>query len=382
MSITDDIDDIFNLPLKTKDKDDYFDGSDSISFEEKVVELNENLKEKEEILSVITADVEKNKKILQVPVNKELMEEKKIDKNKETEVKKSNIIVDDFNIIDDEEDVKKVEPTKVEKIDKMVEKEEEKVELKMNLSSEQWLLKNNSKDPKWDVFYEQKISLKDKFLVDGLIPFSRWKKELISAKVDISIESYSLEQILEKMSSLQRWKNRIQEMHIQANYQLFMLDRIIPMLKGVLARIEYLKPAERQEGMVFEHMSDFVTYHAEVSAISQSIDSVTKNLDKAGDLLSRFITVLMPNPMKEKVYGAANSSKVENKGVLSVVGEDSKKKSVQEELAEFDEEDFSKQLGKKDEVKKDEVKDEDSWDNLDKPSKPKKDKDEFDELGF
>lgn len=250
----------------------------------------------------------------EVAVNKEvIIEEKKPKKQEkkeeileEKEVEKPNNIVDDFNTSEDFDnqinmiendgysDVKIVEPDKSLKDLLAEEKVETVVENRSNsINSIAWMRVNN--DEKWKKFYEKKKSLLQTMLVDGELNFKELKKELIATKVDISSNSYNLKEITDKMQMVQSYRDRVKEIQINVSSQYYLWERMVPMLKGLLYNIEPYTRSAKGDALSYDHMRDIEEYHSYLTTLHYSVENVSKNLDKAADILSRIVTVLLPN---------------------------------------------------------------------------------------
>ena len=65
------------------------------------------------------------------------------------------------------------------------------------------------------------------------------------------------------------------------------------MLKGYLAKIEYLKPSIKQEGLVLEHMGDLEYYYSQLEALYNNCYKVEKTLEAAYEMLSRKVSICM-----------------------------------------------------------------------------------------
>ena len=65
------------------------------------------------------------------------------------------------------------------------------------------------------------------------------------------------------------------------------------MLRGFLARVEYLKPALKQDGLVMEHMRDIEWYYHKLKSLYDNCHKIEKTLEAAYDTLSRKVTICM-----------------------------------------------------------------------------------------
>ena len=73
------------------------------------------------------------------------------------------------------------------------------------------------------------------------------------------------------------------------------------MMRGFLARIEYLKPVLKQEGLIMEHMRDIELYYARLEALHDSALKTEKTLAAAFETLSRKATICMELKPAERV---------------------------------------------------------------------------------
>ena len=153
-----------------------------------------------------------------------------------------------------------------------------------------WLL--TSPSVRFDHFYQNKKSTINRISHGGILPFDNWNEELRKAYVDVTAaELYDLEFIQRKMQQVQKWRDRIQEILLKTNTQYFLWKRAIDLLHGALAGTQYEKPAERQKGVIFQHLGDMEFYFADLEALKENVHSVMRNLEGAFECLSRQLTV-------------------------------------------------------------------------------------------
>ena len=156
-----------------------------------------------------------------------------------------------------------------------------------------WLLISPSS--KFNRFYEKKAELINEISSEP-VDFGTIRGELLVAHVNVDIELYDTKAIFAKMVEIQQWRERLQEFKIKINSQFFLWKRCVPMMQGVLARIEYDKPSTKYEGIIFEHMRDLEEYFAKIEAIRADIEAVDDTLSQGFECLSRQITI---NNMRE-----------------------------------------------------------------------------------
>jgi hypothetical protein len=150
-------------------------------------------------------------------------------------------------------------------------------------------------------FYDmKKDSLHGWLLPGGEINFIQTQDELVNARVDLStIEFGDLHSMFDSLKNVQHWKDRVTEISLRVNAQYYSWKRAVELFRGALARMYYEKPAEKQDGVVMEHMGDMLRYYSQIEALHANVDAVTRNLDNAFDCISRQITVSIPYGQKE-----------------------------------------------------------------------------------
>lgn len=175
---------------------------------------------------------------------------------------------------------------------------------------EEWKL--NCQDSIFEKFYIAKMeSLSDWLLVGGRINFEKVNQELIDSRIDLSNVNFAdFNMLFNLLKNVQIFKDRITLIEIQCNNQYFCWKRAIDLFQGILAQCHYEKPAAKQDGIVYEHMSDFISYYSRLESLHYNIQSVVKNLDQAFDTISRQITISMPSRDYESVENKMNSNSV------------------------------------------------------------------------
>jgi len=190
----------------------------------------------------------------------------------------------------------------------------------------EWLL--DSPSSMYNGFYQKKRNLLFKYMVGGQIEYLRWTQELEDAQVIIKGEVFDHELIIRQMEAVQQHRERVKAIHVRVNNQYFTFKRFVEMMKGTLARIEYLKPVIRQEGLIFEHMRDLELYYARLEALHDSATKTEKTLEKAFDTLSRKCTICMELKAPERVDLKSKSTSYTPPAYIS---------PVREKSSEFDE---------------------------------------------
>ena len=206
---------------------------------------------------------------------------------------------------------------------------------------EEWNL--TSPSPKFDAFYSEKANILNRVLKSDMIPIERYTQDLIDAKVDVSVPIYDLPQIHKRMQEVQAWRDRVKEIQMNCNSQYYKFETAYEFLKGLLARVEYAKPAAKQEGVIYEHLSDFGLYFSDLKGIHRSAEIVSKNLDSAYETLSRQLTIALPNKNVErlgdpKTRNYFDPREQENVKAIEAVEEVEEKVEVVEEKVEIPDE--------------------------------------------
>jgi hypothetical protein len=150
----------------------------------------------------------------------------------------------------------------------------------------------NCPSPKLSAFYQEKARLIQMMTGGKQIAFSRLEEELKNSRVNIVCEIFDGHEIHRKMQEVQQFKDRVAQIQIEINSQYFRWERMVDLLAGFLARTQYERG--KQEGIIYEHMKEMYDYFNRIKSVYKSADIVQKNLDSAFDVLSRQITISMP----------------------------------------------------------------------------------------
>lgn len=162
----------------------------------------------------------------------------------------------------------------------------------------QWFLTSSA--PMYNGFYEHKRKLFN-HLPGGQIEYTRWMNELADGKVDMASEVFDPTIIIEYMEEVQQYRERVKYIGVRVNNQFYQFKRFTELLRGTLARAQYLKPTLRQEGLVLEHMGDIELYLTRLEGLHNSILSAEKNFASAYDTFSRKVTICMELPPAERI---------------------------------------------------------------------------------
>lgn len=161
----------------------------------------------------------------------------------------------------------------------------------MKSDNVEWML--DSPSAMYNSLYIKKKELLFKHMVGGQVEYTRWMDELAEAKVDIRGEIFDNQLIIRQMEEVQQNRERVKYIQIRVNNQYYMFKRYIEMMRGFLARIEYIKPVSKQEGLIMEHMRDIELYYTRLEALHDSANKTEKTLGAAFDTLSRKATICM-----------------------------------------------------------------------------------------
>ena len=167
--------------------------------------------------------------------------------------------------------------------------------------------KLNPPSPKYKILYAEKVHLLSKELLkDGEIPYSEYYEELKQANVDTNVPTFDTEEVGRRMSEVQRWRDRVKNIQLHVNSQFWVWKQIMELLPGVLARIEYERG--KQDGVAYEHLNDFVSYHGHLQGLQRSCEIVSDHLNAAYNSLSRQVSIAQPLQEVER-FTTANSQK-------------------------------------------------------------------------
>jgi hypothetical protein len=166
------------------------------------------------------------------------------------------------------------------------------------ISGVRWFFTHS--DPRFSDFYKRKkIDVNDMF-VDGEIPFDRYKKELKDSYVPIGEDIFDMRILQNLMDKIQQTRDRVLHINVHVAIQYFIWKRGIELLRGLLYRFKYEKPAQRQDGVVYEHLRDVELYFSKLEALHRTVEGITTNLDAAYNTISRKIAVAMPTRIVER----------------------------------------------------------------------------------
>ncbi len=172
----------------------------------------------------------------------------------------------------------------------------------------EWILESPS--DMFNSFYEKKRDLLFKYMVGGQVEYIRWTNELAEAQVVIRGEIFDHQLIINQMEEVQQHRERVKYIHVRVNNQYYTFKRFIDMMRGFMARIEYLKPVIRQEGLIMEHMRDLELYYARLESLHDSASKTERTLEKAFETLSRKCTICMELKPAERVEKTSSTSYV------------------------------------------------------------------------
>ena len=145
----------------------------------------------------------------------------------------------------------------------------------------------------YDEFYAIKNEKINIFSGGQQLDFDRLYQELYSTSVDTSTEVLDGDILMHKLDSVVKSIDRVAMIQLQVNHQQFVWKRFVELLRGALARVQYLKPVLKQEGLQLEHMGDVEFYTERLNSLRESAHDCMKNLEKAFESLSRKISVML-----------------------------------------------------------------------------------------
>jgi len=219
-----------------------------------------------------------------------------VEDNPFVEPKKTIQKVEEEKVIEaiDEAAETKPEPKQEEEMVQFSEKENnvtDKEQHKTSQSTNHWQLTHP--DAKFTHFYKMKKERLEKFLADGEVPYNAWKQELVNARVDLSSLVFDLDHLSKQMQQVQQYQYRVAEIRMAVVGQFNWCKRSLEFLRGKLAQIAYERPIEKFNGVVYDHLSDIEDYLQQLEVLKDNSEIVTKNLDKAAEVISRRVTVVM-----------------------------------------------------------------------------------------
>jgi len=251
-------------------------------------------------------------------------ESKNVEQETEDDLKKASEIIEDFC----ENECNKIS---LKEEDETLKEEVVESDFEIKCSKNEdivWSLKSPS--DMYIGFYRQKKAFLDRCLYGGQIEYSRWTKELEEAEVDVVSEVFDQHVIIGQMEAVQQYRNRVKYIGVRVNNQFYAFDRFIGLLRGYLARIQYLKPVLKQDGLILEHMGDIELYFERLRALHNSVASTEKNLAASYEMLSRKVTICMEIPPAERWEKPSSSQSYTSKHVPQKEVEENK------ELSDFD----------------------------------------------
>lgn len=310
MSIIDQLDEIFNIPKDGSNIKEEADESQETSyaevitanvaekFEDKAVKLHDKIAKDAPPHDVVYIDKEDSNDSSQRSTEK-----KKIEQTQEKD-KFEKILTDSVRSKQPiEMEVLPVvqEPTPNNKITDLEEDDanEDKERFTLNnesvpntsLPNEQgWLL--TAPSPMYKHFYAQKTYLITAITKTGAqLPIDNLLQELKKSYVSTNVEMSDLQGMYDKLTDIQNFLDRVVQIKILATGQCAAMKRSVELLRGVLAKVCYEKPAARQDGVNYDHLRDFELYSCQVESLEHAAKDVYHNLLEAKEILSRKISV-------------------------------------------------------------------------------------------
>lgn len=287
----------------------------SLSFEDKVKNVTEAIQRKVDINSVITLETSSSQEdnssdsVRQTEREESNIEEvlspavNEVENSSKSLVEEIDDILndsgeDDMESSNEDQGVNKEQPEEVineEDVEEETEELESETEeyQKVSSSLDNWNLE--SPNEKFNYFYKEKAKILKSILPKGKkLPIYKYEEDLINATVDVTTPIYDGDAIMHKMHKVQLWKDRVKEIQININSHYYLWERSLELLEGILSNVQYLKPAIKQNGLIYEHLGDMQLYFVTIKSLHRSAEIVSKNLDSAYNTLSRQLTIALP----------------------------------------------------------------------------------------
>lgn len=158
------------------------------------------------------------------------------------------------------------------------------------LDSDGWYL--NPPSPMFKHFYEEKASFIRHITRSGRpLDIDKLNSELKASTISTNVELMDLRGMSEKLNVIQSLMDRAVHIKIQATGQCSSAKRGVELLRGVLAKVSYEKPAARQDGVIYDHMRDIEMYASQLESLEQNAKDVYNNILEAKEILSRKISI-------------------------------------------------------------------------------------------
>jgi hypothetical protein len=305
-----DIDDIFNIPIDGSHLDDATDSSEP-SFSKMKSKKNASSFSEEALRAAET--LAKSAPHAHIPAT-QAMPEELVQQNSKTVPTKSAVVVEKAKVSKSKTDSQE-HPHDEEAVDNSL-----SVCQSIPIDGT-WSLSHP--DARFKDFYVAKANALNSWLLPGgRLKFSELKQELRECRIDLSdVVIGDIRNLFEKMREVQSLKDRVVYIINCCNEQYYPWKRAIDMYTGYLARIQYLKPVQRQAGLVAEHMGDMERYISELEALHSIAEHISRNLESVYELLSRQVTMSMPQTREvetlEKRASKAELSKADGSAGVS-----------------------------------------------------------------
>jgi len=178
---------------------------------------------------------------------------------------------------------------------------------KPNITGGEILWNIESPSELYDEFYRIKADKINTFSGGEQLDFARLYQDLYSTSVDTSTEILDKDILMEKLDLVVQGINRVAMIQVQVNQQQFVWKRFVELLRGALARVQYLKPVLKQDGLQLEHMGDVEFYSERLNALKDSAHDCMKNLERAFEAVSRKVSVMLTVQTKHTTRVAPDS---------------------------------------------------------------------------
>jgi len=160
----------------------------------------------------------------------------------------------------------------------------------LQVNSDGWLL--TAPAPMYSHFYTEKAAFIRHITVNGKpLEIDKLTTELRNSSVSTKVELTDLPGMAERLTKIQDFLDRVVQIKVQATSQCAATKRGVELLRGVLAKVSYEKPAARQDGVIYDHMRDIEMYASRVESLEQNAKDIYHNLLEAKEILSRKISI-------------------------------------------------------------------------------------------
>lgn len=317
LPINDQLDSIFGIPkdgTNIKDSDDTQETSyaevivadEDVKFEQKAKQLSDQLAKDAPLVNVVYTSKEEEPINVQSQQSVAAPIEQKRDQFEEILsqsvrfqqpiIKEVQPVVQESTINNKNAESEKEDENSVQDGDVITNGSSSLYEHKMDADG--WYL--NPPSPMFKHFYEEKASFIRHITRNGRpLDIDKLNAELKSSTISTNVELMDVRGMSDKLNIIQSLMDRVVHIKIQATGQCASAKRGVELLRGVLAKVSYEKPAARQDGVIYDHMRDIEMYASQLESLEQNAKDVYHNILEAKEILSRKISIFL-ELMKEQ----------------------------------------------------------------------------------